>query len=216
MGAGYKAAFPGGQGTRSRQGRPGVSGGLRITVKSNTAVRSPDSTAPGPAGSRCHPSRHSQGRERIVEALNPHLVGDQHVVDLAAGGFRHAPDPGRSTACQPGLATNSAGLLVTSDWMNTLSEPDDRTIRGVARRMAERLDREQSGRDVLAPFVGRHLLLQAGLEDAAGVLEHALHAVRWSARLISPSSMKIFPLGRRHQHFGIRETPACCRRSAGR
>src|SRR3954449_10746433 len=29
------------------------------------------------------------GWERIMEALNPHLVGHQHVIDLAPGGLRH-------------------------------------------------------------------------------------------------------------------------------
>src|SRR3954451_17629404 len=31
-----------------------------------------------------------QRGERIMEALYPHLVGHQHVIDLAAGSFRHA------------------------------------------------------------------------------------------------------------------------------
>jgi len=77
--------------------------------------------------------------------------------------------------------------------------------------VADGLYGAQARHDILAPVVRRDLLLQSGFENAAIVLEQAFHAASRSAAhlaIVHP----VFPLDRRHQHFGIRK----CRLSVGR
>ncbi len=61
-----------------------------------------------------------------METLHLQLLGHHHVVDPAAGLLGDVAvlvEEGVPT----GMVAKGFGLLVTSDWMNTLPEPDDST-----------------------------------------------------------------------------------------
>jgi hypothetical protein len=70
---------------------------------------------------------------------------------------------------------------------------------------------KQTRRDFLAPLIGRDFLPEASLEDVAVALEQALHAPRGRAAHLAVVHPE-FPLGRGHQHFGVRKR----RRAVGR
>src|SRR5664279_2574088 len=91
--------------------------------------------------------------ERVVETLQLQLLGDHHVVDPAAGLFRHVGI----------LVERSVPARMAREWIGIigyigLDEHLPRTRRqhvgGVARRVTHRFHREQAWRDLLAPFIG--------------------------------------------------------------
>jgi hypothetical protein len=109
-----------------------------------------------------------------MEAVHAHLLGNQHVIDLAP---RLLCGHGVLVveACQSGWRANRNGTWVTSDCTKTVSEPKA-TMNEMARRMTGRADCGDAGHQLLAPFIGAQSLHHLAREPSRDIQGRGLRS----------------------------------------
>ena len=141
------------------------------------------------------------GREREVIGLDQHAVGGGAVEHLLSRLHRQRPVHVES-GCHSGWRANRYGLRTASLITSIDCRPEAIANARVPRRVAERRDRDDAGRDLGAGLEPAHLLGDVA-ENAPGVAEIDLDAVGRPVHLgvVHP----VGPFRLRHQDFGIGE-----------
>src|SRR5262249_14542188 len=144
-----------------------------------------------------------EGRERCVERLHEHLVGDQHVEHFSPRRFRHVRN-----LIEEGVPAGIAHEQLRAIGDVGKHEQPRRSrcnhVRGVANGMAGSRNRGDPRGNLPAPLVGRSALKNLAAHRAAGVLEQTLHVARGGAAHLAVVHPELV-LGRRNQNFRIRE-----------
>src|SRR6516165_4074581 len=142
-------------------------------------------------------------RERCVERLHEHLVGDQHVEHFSPRRFRHVRN-----LIEEGVPTGIAHKQLRAIGDVGKHEQPRRSrcnhVRGVANGMAGSRNRSDARRNLLAPLVGRSALKNLAAHHATVVLEQTLHAARGGAAHLAVVHPELV-LSRRNQDFRVRE-----------